>query len=256
MSLREDQAFQDWANEVKVKFPEEARANFEALLAHDAAKDVFRGHLREKDYYQRVEKVAEERKALEADKAAVWEWWEAEAPKNKVLLAERDELLSRLEGVGGQPMGTPSETVSKTEVEELRKQVAAAESRVKNLDGALPNVLRDLAGVLYRANREGFDIDPSTVVNHSVERSVTLSNAYEALTADARAKRAEADMTKALQKAKEEGAREALSKLPSPDYLRGHGPSVTDVVSGGGIPSTKNERLRGALNAYVEEFGQ
>lgn len=280
MSKKEDQAFADWVKETSAKLPETQRSKFEEFLAVDdgGAKEVFRGHLREADYYKRLNEMAEDRrqaeKALATDRAAfeqkandLTRWYEDESPKNARLLKEKEDLQNRLTAAAQQlrEIGFEDEAnkviraservdsmpnVSNEELESMRKRIANTESLI---DKALPKLLGDFSTVIYKTASEKWNVEPQKVLDHSLTKGVSPIAAFEELTKDERAEREATAKAKLISDAKEEGRREAMSKLSSPDRTRPSGPTVIDFLRDPKSFSDSRTRVDAAVSRYLEQ---
>lgn len=253
---REDVLFDEWKREVAGKLPEDVRAQFTALTEHEAGREVFRGNLRRTDYDRRVGEVEAERRRLK-------EWFEGEAPKNPQLVAQNQELAMKLASYEKtlkeygleNDLATPTHAATspsvarKDDVEELRREF---NQRVNAIDNALPGILGDLTTVIQRSVKEGYNIDPRDVISYAGENRVSALQAFENLTAGERAKRAEANQKTLEEKYREEGRREALSRLPNPSYIRPSGPTVVEQLNNKDFASDARTRVSESVKAFME----
>jgi hypothetical protein len=243
MSKREDEAFDAWKNEIRSGLPEEVRAAWDTLANSDLTRErFFRGALRSEDYYRRLNEVTEKDRAVSARERELQAWYEAEAPKNEQLIAERDLLRAQVEEFGNE---VPGASVSSEQLAELK----AKADKVEQLDRILPDVMADMAAVTYDALKNGYEIDPRAVVRVSMQQGVTPYKAYEIMTAEARAKKYEAAREEERKKWVEEGRRQAISAgNGSPDHIRPSGPSVVDFLTReNATDSSQQSRVRAAL---------
>lgn len=249
---KEDLAYQEWVRELEGKLPAEVQDAFKAITSHDAGKDIFRGGLRRQDYDRRVTEIQREREKLQ-------NWFEEEAPKNQRLVAEAQDYQKKLVeyqqtlrelGIENtNPGATASSVVRKEDLEGIRQEFA---EKVRLLDQALPQFLGDVSTVIHTAVKENYNINPREVIDYAAEKRVTPIQAFKDLTADERGRR-EVVAQKALEtKWKEEGAREALSKLPSPTYIRPSGPTVVENLSNKDFASDARSRVAGAVKDFLE----
>lgn len=254
MSAKEDAAYAEWIKDFKAYLPDELKPNFEALTAHDAGREVFRGNLRREDYNRRVNEVQAEKQRLQG-------WFQEEAPKNARLLAEQEELAKKLEAYERtlSELGledTPSrkaDTVStsvakKEEMEELKKEL---DKKLQMFDQALPRLLGDLSTVIQKSVKENYNIDPREVLNYAAENQINPIQAFETLTKVEREGRAVAASKLQEEKWKEEGRREALSKLPNPDRIRPSGPSIIDTLNNKDFASDPRSRVDAAVKDFL-----
>lgn len=263
MSLKEQEAYKAWADGVKAKLPDELKGNFDVLLTHEASKEIFGGHLREADYYRRLNELNTVRKeteeqanAYERDRTALWEWWNEANPQTEAALQERDRLKAELDAVrnaledNGMPVNTPPPSDANPSDSALRQEIATLKQQLQNVDQALPKILGEWGSVLHRATKEGFEINPQEIVNHSAKNGMPLSQAYEYMTATARSEKLGKEREAEIAKAREEGRREALSNYPPPDRLKPSGPTIMEQAKD--IPDNRNDRVAGAIGAFLE----
>lgn len=261
MSNKEDVQMQEWAKEVSASLTPAARAAFETLLQdQDGARSVFRGGLREADYYRRLNELSEGRRAYEAevakfasDSAQMYGWYEAEAPKNKELLREKASLEARvkayeqtLRDYNVEVPATPSAPAPATD----RKEIEELRQRLQMFDRAVPQLVADLSAASLRAMKEGYEVDPRQIVDFAAQNGVNPLYAFEVLTAEQRTKKQAAATEAEHTKWKEEGRREALSKLPSPEHIRASGPTNFDSITA--TPMSSRERVDSAVKEFME----
>lgn len=252
---KEDIAFQEWARDFEGKLPEDLRENFRTITTHDAGKEMFRAVERREDYNRRVNEVQAEKKRLE-------KWFNDEAPKNAMLAAQNAEYQEKLLAYEqtlkelGLDQATPAGSASskpsvakREEIEDLRKELADFKQLV---DRGLPKLVGDLFVVTQKTVKEGYSVDPRDVLSYAAERQLDPVTAFENLTAGERQKRAEAAQKALEEKWKEEGRREALSKLPSPTYIRPSGPSVIDSLNNKDFASDSRTRVNDAVKDFLE----
>jgi hypothetical protein len=272
--------YQKWVEEQEAKLTGEERDAFKKLTSSKAGVDVFGGHLREADYYKRLNELTEERRAFDAAQAAlkaeqeqfaqivneVDRWHQEEKPKNEKLSRYAAELehqvnayQERLKAVGlgaDDPPATSREAkVTGQAEEELRKQIAELKQQQAVFDKAVPKVFEDFADVFVRLTKDGFEVDPRRVIQHAQTKRVDLARAYDELTADQRAKRATESREKELDKAREEGRREALAKIPAGAKLTPATPSILDALQSKHDPSSNASRVDAAVKSFLELGG-
>ncbi len=283
MSKREDGEYQKWLDDLKRDNPDLA-ANLDALAATEAGKELFRGNAkREPEFYRRLNEYNEKEKELQAENAKFTqkqrefeeivkqqnEWYESAKPTVDVLksrAAEADVLQAKLEAVqkklndlGVQmPVDsptTPNPAPRSAGEDILLKQLEEIQQRQRMMDQAFPQVMGEFLSVVHRAQKEGFDVDPREVLATVYKDKVTPSQAYENMTRDERDKRSQEKYATDLKNAKEEGAREALSKLNGPDRLSLNAPSIVEALRGGDAQSAifdTQKRRDAAVQDWLE----
>jgi len=205
--------YQEWVKELRSKLPEDKRRlTFDAILDAPEGKEVFGGHMAEKEFYRRLNKVTDEQRAAEQaalmlageraqfqqDVAAIDAWYQNEKPKNRRLMAERSALQAEVEhyqerlrdlGLEDEVRRTPSVEANKVlkSDSELREEIdrlkAEVRQQINQMDQATVRVLADYGAVLTKLQKDGFDVDPRKLIEHSTTKRVDLFRAYEDLTA-------------------------------------------------------------------------
>lgn len=282
MSKSEDAAFDEWKKETRAKLAPTVQAQFDALTADPTSREVFRGYLREGEFYTRLntqkaaeDKLKQEQEALAAEqaqftrqRAEIVSWWQTEKPKNEKLVEDRKKLETKVKDLESRlaDLDPDSDSAPKgrgknaemsdeklAEIEDLKKQLGAAAQRLEALDGNLPRFVGSLGKAIRDSIKEGFDVDPDKIVELSLTNGADPSVAYYQLTYEQREKRAKEELEKKLKEAEEKGRREALSTRPSQDFLRPAGPSVVDRIREKPTPGAVGDR-RAMVDAAVEEF--
>jgi hypothetical protein len=200
VSKREDERFEAWKAEIRDKLPEDQRAAFEALADSEVAREeLFRGTIRQKDYYTRLNELNEEKQVSTAEREKVeqfrdelYAWYDEEGPKNDALIKERDMLRAQLEELGTDNPPEAGSPISTEELAALKAKIDEAEK----LNKILPGVLSDQMAIAIDAVKNDFKVDPREVMKLSLQHGVAPYKAYEHLTASQRSER--------YQKAREE----------------------------------------------------
>ena len=262
MSKREDEAFEQWTEELSKKVTAEEAEAFKVWAKTDAAREVFRGTIGQTELYRRMNELDRDKKSLASERQELESWYEQESPKNDALIKERDELRAQLAelGLAGGPPPATTTPGSSLSAEELAALKAAA-AKAETLDRLIPAVLGDMAMVLQDSARNNFDIDPREVIKFSLQNGIEPYRAYLELTSDERQKREEAKQEAERKKWFEEGRRAALTNH-SPDHLQPSGPSVVDYLQGLNkvaanagatvAPPTRDDRVSAAMKEFVE----
>lgn len=274
MKQKTEAEYKAWINEVESKITDPARkAAFKTLVEGDEGFEVFGGSLREADYYKRLHEhtaeskkleeqartLEDERKKFDASVTQVATWWEQEKPARTKLEKEAQTLRAQLGAAQEQlreyGLDDPSKDVTPTQKggggsDDLREEIKFLKASLVKVDQTLPGILKDMSKVLYTGIKEGYEFDPEKVIENSITKGVDLFSSFESMTADQRTKRAAEQHAKELEKAKEEGRREALSKLPDPMNLRMPGPTSLDVITA--TPLSQQDRVASAVKEFLE----
>jgi len=267
LSKKEDAAYTDWVNEIKAKHPDVAE-HLDPIVETDAGREIFRGGLREADYYRRLNEIRDQREEFgrqqekfKSDVTQQYSWWEQAKPAHEAAVAEAQQLKTKLEAYekelkeyGVEPKDVNAATpavdatnVTQQQLEQLRQQVGM-------MDQAFPQVLTGMLAAQQKAITEGLTFDPAKVVQEVYQNRVDPLTAFNNLSADERQTKVKAQLEGELEKAREEGRKEALSKISGPDRgLRPAGPSVVDVLRGDAEVITDPQKR---TDAAVQDFLQ
>jgi myosin heavy subunit len=271
LSKREDEDYTKWLDEVKKAHPDVAD-KLDALAETEAGRELFRGNAkREPEFYRRLNDINEKEKLFNQEKEkfeALVEkhnsWYEGVVPAVdglKARAAEADALQARLEAIQKQLKDTgvtvadiPNVPSRSTGEDITAKQLSDLQQRVKLMDEALPQILGKFLSVQHRAQKEGFDVDPQEVLATVYKDRVDPNVAYERMTQEAREKRANEKYAADLKAAREEGAREALSKLSGPDRLSPNSPSIVEALRADPKDQSAIFERRDRVDAAVKDF--
>lgn len=265
MGRKEDTAYAEWLAEIKAKHPDVA-PKIDEIAETEAGREIFRGGLREADYYRRLNEIRDERAEIEAKAREVEEegqrqvsWWQEAKPEFDRVQAEREQYRQQLEAyqeklkeIGVEPMKTavpptPAPVASTRELEDLK-------NRVNLMDAAYPQVMMGLFQAQQAAIAEGLQFDPNQVIQKVYKDKVDPLTAFNQLVAPQREEKAKTMLQQELEKAKEEGRREALSKLSGPDRaVRPSGPSIVDALRGDAqVLTNERERRDAAVRDWMD----
>lgn len=249
MSKRENEKFAEWAAEFESTLPEDKRAAWRELAGTDPVREeLFRGTLRTRDYYTRLNELNEKEQSVKQLQDELYAWYEEQLPKNEALLAERDLLRAQVDELGSEI--PPAAGLPGLSTEDIAALKAKAD-KVDALDKMLPDILADIAALTRDSIKEGFDVDPREVMKLSLQQGVRPYRAYETMTASERAKRYEKSREEERKKWIEEGRRMASSaSTGSPDHIQPSGPSAVDFLRDTSRSETsQHDRVRAALEA-------
>lgn len=268
LSKKEDEAYATWLNELKAQHADVAPV-LDQLASTEAGRELFRGGLRTADYYRRLnefrdqkEEFERQQQAFQTDVTKQYSWWQEAQPAYERALAEKQELERKMAAYETQlkeygvetkdivPSQPPSNggDITQRELAELRQRVQA-------MDNNFPGVMMGLLKAQQTAITEGLPFDPSEVFKKVYQQRVDPVTAFNEIVAPLRQEKAKQLLQQELDKAKEEGRREALSKLSGPDRaVRPASPSVVDALrSAEAMPLTnRGERLDAAVRDFME----
>lgn len=273
--------YKEWVKEVEASLASsEQKERFRALTDNsEEGMKVFGGYLRQQEFDRALNEVKDSEKAVKADRGALTEaiekfksdvvelnnWYQQELPKNQRMnedlvrtRAMYDAANQKLRELGLEveaPVSTPSSPASAGVSSELVRQVEFLAQRLARQDQALPRVLADAMAVTREGLKEGFDFDPSAVIARASARGVDVQTAFRELTADQREAKANAEREKEIEKAREEGRREAQSRYPSPERLRPSGPTIFDSLNAAPVSTDRRERVNEAVKEFIATGG-
>lgn len=256
MSKKEDAAYSEWLAEIKAKNPDVA-PTLDEIADTEAGRELFRGGLREADYYRRLNEISSAKAELEAEAQRQVSWWEQAKPEYESAVSARDQALARLEAVEHQLKGGESvdpRSLPQTPVGVPSKELEALQNRVQSMDQAYPQIMMGLFNAQQAAMREGLSFDANSVLQAVYQQKVDPLTAFNKLVAPQREEKAKQMLAHELEKAREEGYKQALSKLSGPDkVLRSASPSIVDALRGTAqVLSNEGERRDAAVRDYLE----
>jgi hypothetical protein len=201
-------SFEAFLAEVLADIPEDRRGAIEETFKMDAVRSrVERGVQRQQDYSRNLDKLREEREELErmrTDTVAehqTWQGWYDTASSEYEAMRQRiQELESEDEGMRAAP------AVSGITQDEFARQLAERDK----LAISFSDVLVDLK----MEHRDKFHekLDTNKLIDHAMKRGMSIDIAYRDLMAPRLEELDKAKLDKQLLQAREEGAREALTK--------------------------------------------
>jgi hypothetical protein len=266
MSKREDQDYAAWVEEIKATLPDEDAVDaFQTFAATDTGREVYRGNLREKDYYTRLNKLNSDKEDFIAEKEELrqaqnelTEWFENEEPIRAALIKERNELRKQQEGGKSSDAGDPPNVVSGISQEELALLRAKA-TKIDAMDKILPSVMGDFGRAIQDAARNNYNVDPAEIMQVASSKGIDPYRAYLELTANDRKTREEEEFKAEKKKWFDEGRKAALSG-DAPDHIKPSGPSVYDLLTkepppqehDASVPLKSGQRVEEALRLYRE----
>lgn len=240
MSAKEQAEYQKWLEEVKQEYPEDLREALDKLAAVDTTKELFyRGTIRQKDYYTKLNKLANEKREVESKATKMEEWYQNEALPEynrmenelKKAEAERQKLLLKVKELGIEDEVGNLPTRADIRNADSIKEVEQLKAQLQAIDRALPSILSEMTSVQHKVLSEKWDVDPTDVLNLSMQKNIKPTAALEEMISVQREERKEKEMEALKKKWMDEGRKDALAKNPgSPDRLRPSGPTVVDAL--------------------------
>lgn len=251
----------------------ETKAAWEKVLGdEERARQIFRGGLREKDYYRRLNDVNAEKEKLTADRVK-WEAWHAKANADYTkALAERDAAVAELESQASafEKAGLdddaarlrakkdilPAESAlaeMRRELDELKAGRAQLETGLNNVTAGAPALTAAFVKKARQLSKEGFEFDEEEVLRQ-VYKGTDPNLAFEDAVREQREKRAAEDLEKRLAEARKAGREEALTAKAAPDaFAPGF---MSPFFASGGKPVDKLAEARQEAAKMAMSFGR
>lgn len=278
MAKPKDPGFAEWLAEIKgdvgkVEDPE-VKAAWEKVLGaeSDELRKVFRGGMREADYYRRLNELNEEKQGFQTKKQE-WDAYEGEfRTKYDQMKAERDaaraevkkkEAALRAEGLDEEADELRREArkaeenldlaAMKKELEELKQARASQEQALQQVSAGAPAFTAAFTKRARQYAQDGFKFDEEEVLGRIIREQLPLDVAFEDAVRDQRKERTEKDMQERLKAAEEKGRREALTAGTAPDSIR---PSLGGLFASQGKSEDKLASARAEAARLALDFQQ
>lgn len=229
-----DTEYQAYVAELLAEVPETSRAAVEEALRADGVATKLRGgYLRQSEFSRGMDELANERRAFEREVAqareniAGWEKWYADTSQG---LADTSAKLQAYESTFGPLDGTPRPTgLSREEVQRLtEEQLARRSTDFFNQTMAAADVLTDLK--FEHRDRFGKPLNTTELLKFCNERGLPLQAGYKEFVADDLTQLRDKEIQEQIRKARDEGAREALSRHNLPVTSVAREPHPIDLM--------------------------
>jgi hypothetical protein len=253
--------FDQWLQKLAEEADDTVKEHVRAVASNEKAKNYIKSaFMAHDDYTKKTQELAKQRQDLEGSVEKLRTWYASEGPKNQYLnaqlaakekeLAEVKERAKKLLDAAPQGDDTPPQTVD-PEKFVSREEYDKLVNTVKGFD---VNALRfnvDMAKVIRKSQKEGFDVEPDAVYQFAAQNKVTLTDAYEALTSEDRAKRQEQEIEARIKKATDEAVKSALTKHSLPDNPGRDTAAPQGALYRDGLKNPQ-ERKAAALSRFLE----
>jgi hypothetical protein len=280
MKKQTKESYEEWVRglETKLAASPEKLEHFRSIIADESIATYVAGSvMAEKEFYRRTNDVVEKEKTLAQletenqarynqltnDAIELKKWADTVSPQVDAAVNEARYLRERealamaklkefgLEGelANTKPVGDP---VAVTADNPLWGEIQVLRQRQAMMDANFPAAIEQMATVLTRSHKEGFDFDPKELIKTASQNNVDLNRAYELQTAEARAAKLKVDIDKRIEAARAEGERQALTRLSSPDRL-GATRAIPDQFTGGDGANKLTQQPQ-RVDRAVEEF--
>lgn len=259
---------EDLINEFTSGLPSEQVEALKQVLAYEPVQQKIRdGYLRQSEFSRRMDELREEQKKLETQQEESRRYYESQVAlshNNKAeydrLLAEKEELEAKLAGgtqsttdwsysYGGQTVSEDyvPKSVLEKRIADLNKQ---HEEMLLNTQNNAINLMAKMTNLAQKHYAEfGEPLDTNELTKFAINNNIPLETAYERSTSERRSEVLERKHAEAIQKAREDGAREALSKHNLP-VVDNRPKEIHALRPPKDIPKTREERVARALEEF------
>lgn len=245
-----DESYKSFLADVLAAIPEDKRAAVqEAIDAEPVQAKLKSGVLARDEFSRQMDEVKSIRQQLDGEvteartKIAGWQKWYNEN------LGERTTLVDKLKKYEEEYGALDGETRAKYLREDDFRTTLDAEIRKR--ESALLKFTDDLTDLkIEHRQKFGEKLNTEDVYKIAGERNIPLDMAYTIYTADKVKERNDKDFSDKLKAAREEGAREALSKHNLPGVSSNHalGVHAMDVTD---APKSPRDRIAAAVAGFT-----
>ena len=233
MAIKDKETYEAWKQEILGKVTDDQRQALGSVLGSPVGEEFFGGYLREKDYYTRLNRLAEEKAEKAEELNRMHQWYQqakpqydemaaraAQAEKQKADLEEKFRSIGLSEGEASQRASQKYDQ----EIEQLKRQL-------QFVDQAAPALTTKMAKMAFKAFKEGYDFDPDAILATAQRHGVPLEQAFDLTTEQVRREREAKRQQEALDAAREAGRKEALTNMGTPDAPRPRGKYSSPLFS-------------------------
>lgn len=223
----------DFLSKVLATIPEDQRGTVESALKSDSFAEAASPFIMMRsDYSREQDRLAKEKADLEAEKNRYTEWYgvaSAEAAAAAEVKAEAEKRIAAYEATYGPLDDADKKRMAKIDPAQLESALLdKLQKEIANRDFASLKVNSMLTDMQWE-HREKFNgerLDTDALLKFAGEKQLPLDAAYREFVAPKVQELDKADREKAIQKAREEGAAEALSKHRLPVSPAAAGPNI------------------------------
>jgi hypothetical protein len=275
MKQKTQESYQEWLSTIEAKLASkpDQLAKFKEIVADDEVKTVIAsGVMAEKEFYrhkndlnEREKLIAQTEQTLASDAIRLRSWFDEVEPQVKGAFESEKAARAQAARAAAQlaELGLEVEAVANSKPESgsvvpadhpLWEEVKALRAKATMVDQGIPRVAEQVLQVMTRAQKDGFNFDPSQLISTASQNGVSLDQAYDVITSEQRAAKVAAEVEARISAARKEGEREALSRLSSPDKI-GSRVAVSDSFSAGdgaAALTDKHARVDRALSEYLK----
>jgi hypothetical protein len=237
-------SFEAFLADVLAAVPETSRATVEETFKLDAVRqEMERATLRQSDYSRNMDQLKADREALDqaiADTTTTHEQWSG---WYTTASGEYDAMRQRIAELEAEGVDTVTTTTPGITEADLNARLADRDKMAIAFADALTDIKLE--------HREKFHekLNAAALIDHAVKRGMTIDIAYRDLMAPRLDELNKADLDKQLQKAREDGAREALTKHRLPmtsGPIEGHPLDLAPKVQ-----TNSSDRVSTAVNSWM-----
>lgn len=212
------------------------------------SKELGNGLTRQSDYSRAQDELRTQQTAFERQQQEWLAWHEQVKTADAQRETELQSLRAKANGnPNPNPNGDPTQYVTRAD---YAKAVQEAETRALNTSVAIAKDAMQCQMDYY--TRFGKSLDLDAIQKYAVEHNVTVKSAYDAVIAPEVKAKSDADFEAKLKSAREEGARDALSKhhIPTEEAPSEH--VLFDYLKTPEAPKPASERTR--AEAFAAEW--
>lgn len=219
------------------------------------AEALGQGVARQSDYSRAMDELRAQQSQVETIGRQQKEWWDKTKPavdQTVAKLSDYERRFGPLDGDGGNRGGEGS-GLSRAEVEKLLKEHAdKGMAFTASVSKQMGYLLQD-----YAIKFPGKVLDLEAIEKKALEGNMTIRQAYESAIAPELEAKSKADHETELKKAREDGAREALSKHNIPvDSAPAEQAPFFRQPADGEKPLTDGDRARNFAATWQESAGK
>jgi hypothetical protein len=225
VAIKDKEAFEAWQKDVLAKVTDDQREALQKVMTSPTGEELFGGYLREKDYYTRLNRLNEEKAEKAEELNRMHQWYNEARPQFDQAMAsvqqaraEKAALEEKL-----QTIGMPEGDASRFAAEKYDNAIKQLTDRVNFVDSAAPQFANMMSKLAYKAFKEGYDFDPDAILATAQRTGTNPIQAFDIVTSDVRREREAKRQQEALDAAREEGRKQALTQYGTPDAPRPKG---------------------------------
>lgn len=239
--MAKSNSFEAFLADVLSHVPDERRAVVEEALAGDARTELERGYRRQSEFSREMDRIRQREQELDAtlteanERVSGWQQWYDQASQEYDDMKRRVALTSVEDEDGGIPP-QPQHGLTK---EELAQELAARD----RMAIAFADVLTDIK--IEHKERFHEKLDTQKLTDYALKRGLPIDAAYKEFVAPREEEIRKKETEEMVARAREEGAREALTKHRLPVVSGPMESHPLDLAPS--AKTTSNDRIAAAI---------